>query len=602
LKVIILKYHLETVIMPLGRIVAAASLVIALAGSAFCASLESDWGDFLHYTAIGRLDLAKGYGESLLASNPDPLKLLELSEANPQGYALILKLSCSKNELADTAQKIMAVIEQGRFIRRSDPKIINEEIKRLSGTARGRITAVERLKNSGEYAAMYMVDALQDSSRKDEMPNIIWALPQLGKDAVRPLIASLGTKDVGLRTEIVRALGQMGYPEALGYMKYIMQTEASSPAAEAAQKAIEKIDAAALNVSAGELFYRLGESYYDHAESLAPPTDANFANIWFWDANSSSLKPQKVSKDYFYELMTMRVCEMSLKADKNMGKAIGLWIGSFFKAESTGLPMPEYFGANHADAMTYATTAGPEYINQALERALKHKETYVALHTVEALGMSAGPKTVTYRLASSQPLMSALSYGDRSVRYSASIAIGSAAPNERFGERDLVVQLLGEALRGDANDLGAELSDMYAKRSAAVMLKLAQSRNKVFNLGLAMPELIKVANDTKRPELQVTAGQILAYLNSPDAQRATAAIGLDSAEAMPIRLAAMASLAESAKLNGSLLDDTTIGAMYSIISSTQSPAELRSAVAAAYGSLNLPSCKVNDLILSQARD
>ena len=76
------------------------------------------------------------------------------------------------------AVKILAVIEQGRFIRRSDPKIINEEIKRLSSTSRGRITAVERLKNAGEYAAMYMIDAMQDPARKDEMPNIVWALPQ----------------------------------------------------------------------------------------------------------------------------------------------------------------------------------------------------------------------------------------------------------------------------------------------------------------------------------------------------------------------------------------------------------------------------------------
>ena len=64
----------------------------------------------------------------------------------------------------------------------------------------------------------------------------------------------------------------------------------------------------------------------------------------------------------------------------------------------------------------------------------------------------------------------------------------------------------------------------------------------------------------------------------------------------------MASLAESAKMNANLLDDASIDAMYAIISLTQSPAELRSAVAAAYGSLNLPSRKVKDLILSQAHD
>jgi HEAT repeat protein len=587
-----------------GRRTVAIVLAVSLIGwgTAYCASLESDWSDFLHYAAIERFDLAKGYGEAILASNPDPLKLLELSEENAQGYALLLKLSCSKNELTDVSTRILAVIEQGRFIRRSDPKIINEEIKRLSSTARGRITALERLKNAGEYAVPYIIDALQDPARRDEMPNIVWALPQLGKDAIRPLIAALGINNVGIKDEIIRALGEMRYPESLGYLKYIMEKSGTGPTSEVAKAAIAKIDPAALNVPAGELFYRLGESYYDHAESLAPAADVNFANIWFWDANSSLLTRQKVNKAYFYELMSMRTCEMALKADPNIGKAIGLWIGAFFKAEATGLPMPEYFGPNHADAMTYATTAGPEYLHEALERALKHKEAYVALHVVEALGLSAGEKSLMYRIGTKQPLVEALSFDDRAVRYSASLAIGSAGPTEKFPERDLVVQLLAQALRGDANDLKPEIAEGYAKRAAAVMFKLAQSRNRVLNLGIAQPELIKVANDAQRPDLQVIAGQILAYLPSPDAQRAIAAVGLDEKQAMPIRLAAMYSLAESAKLNANLLDDATIDAMYAIISSTQSPAELRSAVAAAYGSLNLPSRKVKDLILSQAHD
>jgi HEAT repeat protein len=577
-------------------------IIIVGAGVCQAAGLESDWRDFLHYTTIGRMELAKGYGEAILAGNPDPLTMLQLSEENPQGYALLLKLSCSKNELTDISQKILAIIEQGRFIRRSDPTIINQEIKHLSSTVRGRITAVERLKNAGEYAIPYMIDAMQDPSRKDEMPNIVWALPQIGKDAERPLIEALQTRDAGIKYEIIRALGQMGYPEPLGYLKYIIEQGGSPDIMEAAGAAMQKIDSASLKVPAGELFYRLGIAYYDHAESLAPPADANFANMWFWDANSSTLTRQKVDKAYFYELMAMRSCEMALKADPNIGSAIGLWIGSFFKAESTGLAMPEYFGPNHADAMTYATTAGAEYLHEALQRAIKHKETYVVLHVVEALGLSAGEKSLMYRLGAEQPLVEALSYGDKSVQYSAALAIGSAGPDEKFPERDLVVQLLAEALRGDANGMNAETADMYAKRATSVMFKLAQSRNKVLDLGIAQTELIKVANDAKRGELQVMAGQILAYLTSPDAQRAIAAVGLDDRQAMPVRLAAMASLAESAKMNASLLDDMTINAMYGIISSTESPAELRIAVAAAYGSLNLPSRKVKDLILSQAHD
>ena len=52
--------------------------------------LKKNWTEFLHYTVIGKPDLAKGYAQALLASNPDPEKLLELSKENPQGYQILL--------------------------------------------------------------------------------------------------------------------------------------------------------------------------------------------------------------------------------------------------------------------------------------------------------------------------------------------------------------------------------------------------------------------------------------------------------------------------------------------------------------------------------
>ena len=36
-------------------------------------TLQEDWNDFLHYTMIGRLDLAKGYAQAILQGNPDPV-------------------------------------------------------------------------------------------------------------------------------------------------------------------------------------------------------------------------------------------------------------------------------------------------------------------------------------------------------------------------------------------------------------------------------------------------------------------------------------------------------------------------------------------------
>jgi len=577
---------------------------------AFSQSLEENWNDFLHYTKIGRFDMAKGLAKAVVESEPDPVELLSLSEANPAGYALLLKVIDSEYipaELARLSKELLGIIEKGKFIRRADPKIIVEEIRRLSGTARGRLAAIKRLKNDGEYAIPYMLDAMSDRSRKEEWPNIIWAVPQIGRDAIRPLAAALQTENVGVKAEIINALGEIGYPQSLAYLKYVVEKDDSAELRELAKESIKQIDPAVLRLSAAQLFYRLAEDYYYHAESLAPAEDADFANIWFWDSAGHRLVREKVDKSYFNELMAMRACEWCLKANARFGRSIGLWLAAYFKAESAGVGMPDYFGIGHADAIVYATAAGPEYLHQALARAVKDENAYVALGAVEALTRTAGEKSLLYRLGVAQPLIRALTFNDRAVRYSAAIAIAAAGPKETFVESKLVVENLVDALGATVQQAGedtdfwnSDLADSYAVRAAEVMLNLARTRNRVIDLSPAQGAVISSTKD-KRAVIQKFAGEILARFNSPGAQRAIALMALAESNSMDVRIAAFDSLAVSAKLNGSLLDDEKIDAIYSLVSSQEADPQLRSAAAVAFGALNLPSRKVKNLILDQSR-
>jgi HEAT repeat protein len=579
-----------------------------MTSAGFAQGLEENWNDFLHYTKIGRLDLATSYAEAILDSDPDPVELLRLTEENPQGYAILLRVigSAPEAELTELSEEILDIIEGGRFIRRTDPKVITDEIRRLSGTTRGQLAAVKRLQNAGEYAVVYMLDALMDNSRKEEWPNIIWALPQIGRDAIRPLAAALQTENVSIKAEIIQALGKISYPQSLAYLKYIIENDESDELRSLAGRSIRQIDPAVLKIPAAELSYRLAENYYYHAQSLAPAEDADFANIWFWDADGRRLFREKVDKSYFNELMAMRTCEWSLKADPGFGPAIGLWLATYFKAEATGVSMPDYFGPGHADALVYATTAGPEYLHQALERALTDMNAYVALGVIEALATNAGEKSLFYRVGPAQPLIQALSFDDRAVRYSAAIAIAAAGPKQNFAESKLVTKILAQALSQTGEQTGKmglwteEFADSYALRAAEVMLKLARTRNPVIDLFPAQGSLIKATND-KRLEIQILSGQILARLEGPDAQRSIAAMALAETNNMEVRIAAFDSLAISAKINANLLDDEIIDAIYSLVSSQEIDPQLRSATASAYGALNLPSQKVKDLILDQAR-
>jgi len=584
-------------------------IALVFAAPVFAETLEGNYNDLLHYLNIGRFDMAKGDAQAILDSNAAPLDLFALADGNPQGYALIVKAkeSSTNAELAGLCGKVVDIIEQGRFIRRSEPKIISEEIARLSSTSRGQLNAVKRLQNAGEYAIMYMLDALGDDARKAEWPNISSALGQMSKEAIRPLTAALQTNNVGVKSEIIRALGKIGYPQSLPYLKYVAEKDSSAQLKTLAEESIKKIDPAALKVPAAQLCYRLGEDYYYHAESLAPAADANFANIWFWDAKNARLDSERVDKRYFSELMAMRSCEWALKADENFGQAIGLWIAAFFKAESYDVVMPDYFGAGHANAMTYARTAGPEYLHQALARAMKDKDAQVALGVVEALSTTAGESSLFYRVGTSQPLAEALSFDSKAVKFSAAIAIAAAGPKQAFPESKLVVANLADALAQSSEQpsdnipmWNGSLADIYALRAAKAMLKIAQTRNPVLDLSAAQNALIAATKD-KRVEIQMLAGQILAYLNTPEAQQAIAAMAMAESNSQDIRVTAFGSLAVSAKVNGNKLDDAAINAIYGLVSSKDIDPGLRAAAAAAYGSLNLPSQKVKTLILDQAR-
>lgn len=566
------------------------------------ASLQENWNDFLHYTAIGRFELAQNFGQQILDSQPEPTALLDLAEANPQGYRLLLKMQDENEQLRQVSSQILTIIDKGRYIRRTDSKIIAQEIQRLSTTIRGRIAAEERLKNAGEYAIPQMLAALADTDRKNEFAYITEALPKIGRPAIRPLTAALQTDNVAVKAEIVRALGKIGYFEPLPHLKLIVEKSDSDILKAQAQKAIEQIDAAALKIPASELFFSLGERYYNEDDSLAASAEFDFANIWFWDADKMALIRQEINKSYFDELMAMRSSEWALKADPAIGKAIGLWIAAFFRAESVGEPMPAYFGQGHPDAMTYATTAGPEYLHQALERALQDEDGYVALGVVEALAVNAGEKSLLYRLGTEQPLAKALNFNDRKVRYSAAIALAEANPITEFVGSDLIVQNLSAAiLREGADDLGAELSANYALRAVRAMNKLAMIRNKIVDLSAALPALTKVTEQTDDAQMQTLAAEVLAYLESPEAQRAIAAMALSEQNSGELRISAFRSLAQSAKLNANLLLTDPVDQIYKLVSSTEIDPALRSAAAGAYGALNLPSEQVKNLILDQAK-
>ncbi|MBN1844040.1 MAG: HEAT repeat domain-containing protein [Sedimentisphaerales bacterium] len=682
----------------------------------------------MHFTLIGRLDLAQQYGQALLNAKPEPLELLDLAEKGPYEDAYrILDQMGRTPELRDIAGRVSDLIEQGRKTLRQDPERIGLEIQRLSGTTRARQMAVERLKESGEWAIPQLINVLRDHQRSEEFFYVRWVLPQIGKPAVPALVTALDqSDDLNVRLSILEALGKIGYHAAIPYILEIIETESAVPELKAAAlKALLSIQGTDTmkGGSAAAAFEDLAGGYYNHVPSLMPAANQEAANVWFWHA-SRGLDPNQVPAGAYDELMAMRCCEKSLRLDPHRPGAISLWLSAFFRLQAEGFAQPGYFGAHHADASTYALTAGPEYLHRVLRRALLNRNRPVALAAITTLRRNSGQQSLLYELDQDQPLVKSLTYPDREVRFNAALTIGGVLARHQFTHSENVLPILSEALRqkgkrfavvvsADGNKqlaadlkaagsfdevvaaetygVGVEraahlasidllvldydirqpdirpalqlrqneyrlafcptvivvdaarlerakplqdefdfvavlprstpageivqaaqkilaanqvsgfdpgLADIYATAAADVLRRLAHRQNPVFDLKRIEPTLIEAVNET-RPQIQQMVTETLAQLDSLDAQRAIARLALDDQTDLPIRLMALGNLAVSAKQFGNLLLGDQVRSLYLLVGDLSADSQLRNMAAEAYGSLNLPSAQISQLILDQ---
>ena len=130
-----------------------------------------------------------------------------------------------------------------------------------------------------------------------------------------------------------------------------------------------------------------------------------------------------------------------------MGKAVSLWIASNFKREAElpqGAKDPTR-GEGQPDAHYYAVASGVQFVNPVLARALRDHNAQVAFKAIRALEVTAGASSL-FSGEAGQPIIDALAFPDKAIRFEAAYAIGSAVPQQDFQGKDRVVQILADAL------------------------------------------------------------------------------------------------------------------------------------------------------------
>lgn len=412
--------------------------------------LRANVDAFWHYGKIGRYDLAATEGQKILDSGAEPQAILEAFESvareRKDNLDFWMQRWLGIEQMKEVANKLVDAQQAGYRARAGNPQFIEQHIQRLSGGERAYGLAINRLRESGELAVPFMIDYLRDPSKGQHHAAIRRALRDLGRLSVMPLVSATQMQDPTTLTTVVTLLGEVGYDAALPYLARLAQSEQTPGTVKtAAAAAMQRLGGDPQNQAAADLYYQLAEKfYYDRAAVTSDPSKPT-QPVWYWD-EAKGLQKIDVPPAIYNELMAMRSAEYALELGRG-ADAQSLWLAANYKraaelpegatdaTRAEGQPQPHFYGVS----------SGAQYLNQALQRALNDRNPAVALGITRSLGEIAGNQNV-FTADASGPLVEAMGFPDRAVRFEAALAAAAARPQQSFPGQERVVPLLAEAL------------------------------------------------------------------------------------------------------------------------------------------------------------
>ena len=414
-------------------------------------AVARNWSDFIHFIRVARPDVALSYGQAIIQAKPDPRVVYELGEQTDDVIADLVR-GQKLEGLADTVKEIRRLMEEGYRLESRDPQRISKAIDMLDGTLRQSLIGANRLKNSGEYAVPQIIYRLGDADTPLAVRNSLSeVLAQMGRPAVRPLCSALKSPDPSVRSVVCKALGKIGYWHAAPYLRSVLASDELARVKAAAAKALETVtgDLNAGSKPVANYYYDLASRYYTDQESVRPDPRYEESNLWYWQ-DGLGVTFVEVPTAIFSEIHAMRSARLALQADESFYPAVSLWLAANLRKEAR-LPAGKTDSTRAADQMgadAYAKASGAKYMQEVLARGLKDRDVAVAMGAIRALASTAGAVNLVRPMAGgATPLVAALSFPDRRVRFMAADALANARPTVPFDGSELVISVLVEALR-----------------------------------------------------------------------------------------------------------------------------------------------------------
>lgn len=431
----------------------------SLAGAQQQQTPESLWADFNHYVRIARPDLAQAAGTALLSRIENDQQLLDVVEANEQ-YRDWRSGTIARASRIDTleaiAEDLATRLQKARIDRSRDVTRIKADINALKGSRRERLAAIERLKGAEQFAAEHLLATLLDENQPELHAYVLTTMVTIGQSMVYPLSVALPDLEPVPQSQIAQVLAEIGYPVALPFLKQVVEDSGTDPSARRVVNASFMLIAEANNVpaesTAADLFQRVAQDYYtaqsEGREIVGYDREEEVGILWQY-SEKVGLVALQIPVEIFGDVLAMERSEQALKLNNQLDGALSLWLMANLRRENNlpaGMRDPSY-PTDGLPADFYARMAGPKRLHDVLARALADSDAALALDAINGLANTAGTDALVNSEGSSQPLLDALNFPDRRVRFMAAFAFTNARPEAAFPGSFRVVPVLSEALR-----------------------------------------------------------------------------------------------------------------------------------------------------------
>jgi CheY-like chemotaxis protein len=420
------------------------------------AELQNNFASMVHYYKIARFDLATNFAQAVLGGSPDAAMMVAMVETPEAGYSLLAEMAASDNaELADAAKKIKKLAEEGIYAKRKDGQRIMAALESLTKNQAMFRQGMMELRYSGEYVAPYALAILSDNTRPAALNAATRdALVALDKPVVYPLVLSLATTDENLKLQVIGLLQKMNYKLAVPALKALIENPASSDRVKkAATAAVLAIGGKAdLDTAARKLYYDQADQFYYGKLTVVGDPSRPETDVWGW-VPGQGLAYRPAPTSVVNDICGARACELGLAAEPNALELVALWTSTemdmnakFEQVSAGGLKNP-WAPATMPTTAFFGRAIGQQYLLDVLDRALGDNNVPVARQAIRALQEVANETFLAAGIGKKgSPLVAALEYPDRLVRFDAAFAIVAVEPHKSFGGADRVVPVLAEAL------------------------------------------------------------------------------------------------------------------------------------------------------------